>query len=83
MASAETVAGVPETASAIEILALRGAIDRRLLDELWRASDGPSWELTRDEFDMITVDVGTASNFGLAAGAVATREQQPSSTWEH
>jgi len=78
MASAETVAGVPETAGAIrtDIPAQRGAIDPRLLDELWRASDGPSWGLARDEFDAIAADAVAAWNFGLAAGANATREQQ-------
>jgi RNA polymerase sigma-70 factor, ECF subfamily len=78
MASAETVAGVPEPASAIvtDTLALRGAIDPRLLDELWRASDGPGRGLTRDEFDAIVADAGASQNFGLAASAVATREQQ-------
>ena len=57
-------------------LALRGAIDARLLDELWRASDGPSWGLTRDEFDAILVDAGAAQNFGLAAGGSPTPQQQ-------
>jgi RNA polymerase sigma-70 factor (ECF subfamily) len=72
MASAETVAGVPET----EILALGGAIDRRLLDELWRASDGPSWGLGRDDFDRILADAGALQNFGLEVGALPTPRQQ-------
>jgi RNA polymerase sigma-70 factor, ECF subfamily len=78
MASAETVASVPETASEREIepLAQRGAIDRRLLNELWRASDGPSWGLRRDEFDKIVADVVAAWNFGLEAGASTTPRQQ-------
>ncbi len=78
MASAETVAGVPEPASAIETgpLAHRGAIDTCLLDELWRASDGLGWGLTRDEFDAIMADVGVAWNFGLEAGASAAPRQQ-------
>jgi RNA polymerase sigma-70 factor, ECF subfamily len=78
MASAETVANVPETASAIEAesLAPRGAIDARVLDELWRASDGPSWGLTRDGFDAIVVDAGAFQNFGLEADASPTPRQQ-------
>ena len=78
MASAETVASVPKTASKreTETLAQRGAIDARLLDELWRASDGPSWGLTRDEFDTILADAGAAWNFGLEAGSSPTPQQQ-------
>ncbi len=78
MASAETVAGVPEPASAIatETLASRGAIDAGLLDELWRASVGPGWGLTRDEFDAIVADVGAAWNFGLEVGASPAPRQQ-------
>ncbi len=78
MASAETVASVPETAREreTETLAPRGAIDARLLDELWRASDGPSWGLTRDEFDAIVADVGRAWNFGLEVGVPPTPRQQ-------
>jgi RNA polymerase sigma-70 factor (ECF subfamily) len=72
MASAETVANGIEA----EVLAQRGAIDRRLLDELWRASDGPSWGLTRDEFDAIAADAGALQNFGLEAGASPTPRQQ-------
>jgi RNA polymerase sigma-70 factor, ECF subfamily len=72
MASAETVASVPET----EPLALRGAIDASLLDELWRASDGPGWGLANGEFEQILLAAGATWNFGLAAGANATREQQ-------
>jgi len=78
MASAETVASVPETGSAIgtEALAQRGAIDARLLDELWRASDGPSWRLTRNEFHKIVADLGGAWNLGLQAGESPTPRQQ-------
>src|ERR1700678_4158655 len=78
MASAETVASVPEPGSAIETAppSLRGAIDARLLDELWRASDGPSWALTRDEFDSIVADAGVSQKFGLELGAAPTPRQQ-------
>jgi RNA polymerase sigma-70 factor (ECF subfamily) len=51
-------------------------MDRRLLDELWRASAVPSWGLERDEFDRIIADAGIAQNFGLDAGVAATRRQQ-------
>ncbi|MGB8031090.1 MAG: RNA polymerase sigma factor [Terracidiphilus sp.] len=74
MASAESVAGGAET----EIPALRGAMDRRLLDKLWHASDGPCWGLERDEFDRIVMGAGTAQNYGLEAGLEATRQQRAS-----
>jgi hypothetical protein len=78
MASAESAAGVPETVSVAEtaLPEPRGTMDRRLLDELWRASDVPSWGLERDEFDRIIADAGIAQNFGLDAGVAATRRQQ-------
>jgi RNA polymerase sigma-70 factor (ECF subfamily) len=78
MASAETVASVPETASdrETETPAQQGAIDARLLDELWRANDGPSWGLTRDEFDEIVADAGAFRNFGLEVGVSPTRQQR-------
>jgi len=78
MASAETVAGVPETASAVktELPAQQGAIDARLLDELWRASDAESWGLEHDEFDVIVAGAGAPWNFGLEAGASPTPRQQ-------
>ncbi len=47
--------------------------------ELWRSCDAASWGLTRDEFDQILLDAGTAQNFGLVetANAIpATRKQQ-------
>jgi RNA polymerase sigma-70 factor, ECF subfamily len=78
MASAETVAGVPETGSEkeAETLARRRVIDRSLLDELWRASNGPSWGLMRDGFDAIVADAGEAWNFGMEAGVSPTPLQQ-------
>jgi RNA polymerase sigma-70 factor (ECF subfamily) len=71
MASAESVAGVPE----MEIPA-RGELDGRLLDDFWRACDGASWGLKRDEFDQIVTAAGIAQNFGLDTGVAATRAQQ-------
>lgn len=72
MASAESVASVPETA----LPESRGAMDRRLLDELWCASDAPGWGLERDEFDRIMAEAGISQNFGLDPGVAATPRQQ-------
>ncbi len=72
MATAESIAGTAQA----EVPALQGSLDRGLLDELWRASDGPNWGLDREEFDQIVQAIGAASNFGLEAGAEATRRQQ-------
>lgn len=72
MASAESVASVPETA----LPESRGAMDRRLLDELWHASDAPGWGLERDEFDRIMAEAGISQNFGLDPGVAATPRQQ-------
>jgi len=72
MASAESVAGVPETG----VPALGGAIDRRLLEELWRESNAAGWGLARHEFDRIVLDVGTAQNYRFEASAAATHRQQ-------
>jgi RNA polymerase sigma-70 factor (ECF subfamily) len=74
MAPAESVASVAEA----ELPALQGAMDGRLLDELWRASDAAGWGLERDDFDRILLDVGTTWNFGQAEGTVATRQEQAS-----
>lgn len=78
MASAESAAGVPESASLSEMALpeLGGTIDCTLLDELWRASNGSSWGLERDEFSQIVAAAGSAQNFGLQAGESATRRQQ-------
>jgi RNA polymerase sigma-70 factor (ECF subfamily) len=72
MASAESVAGTVETA----LPELRGTVDSRLLDELWRASDVTGWGLERDEFDRIIAEAGIARNFGLDQGVAATPRQQ-------
>jgi RNA polymerase sigma-70 factor (ECF subfamily) len=74
MTPAESVASVAEA----ELPALQGAMDGRLLDELWRASDAAGWGLERDDFDRILLDVGTTWNFGLAEGTVAARPEQAS-----
>jgi RNA polymerase sigma-70 factor (ECF subfamily) len=72
MAPAESVASVAEA----ELPALQGAMDGRLLDELWRASDAVGWGLGRDDFDRILLEAGTAWNFGLTEGAAPTQRQQ-------
>jgi len=72
MAPTESVAN----AAAAGIAALPGAIDRALLEELWRASDAASWGLAREDFDRILLEAGTAWNYGLAEGATASRHQQ-------
>ncbi len=53
-----------------------GALDRALLQELWRASDAASWGLAQDEFDRILQEVGTASNSGSTEGPQASRHRQ-------
>jgi RNA polymerase sigma-70 factor (ECF subfamily) len=55
---------------------MQGAMDGRLLDELWHASDAAGWGLERDDFDRILLEAGTAWNFGVAAGATPTERQQ-------
>lgn len=78
MASTESVAGVPETVTVLQtaLPEPRGAIDRRLLDELWRSSAAAEWGLERDEFDRIASEAAAIQNFGLEAGVAATRRQQ-------
>jgi RNA polymerase sigma-70 factor (ECF subfamily) len=55
------------------------SLDRALAAELWRGCDAARWGLTRDQFEQILVDAGTAQNFGLSEAANATpptRQQQ-------
>jgi len=72
MAPSESVASPAETGFPNGIHAL----DRALADELWRACDAAQWGLTRDEFDQILLEAGTAQNFGLDEAAMAARKQQ-------
>src|ERR1039457_4981204 len=72
MTPAESVASAAE----VDLPAMQGAMDDRLLDELWRASDVAWWGLERDDFDRILLEAGTAWNFGLAEGATPTERQQ-------
>ncbi|MGA3129962.1 MAG: sigma-70 family RNA polymerase sigma factor [Terracidiphilus sp.] len=75
MAPTESVASAAENVNSIEMFAL----DAALANELWRGCDAASWGLTRDEFDQILFDAGTAQNFGLPEASIATpanRQQQ-------
>ena len=72
MAPSESVASAAETGFPNGIHTL----DRALADELWRACDAASWGLTRNEFDQILLEAGTAQNFGLDEAAMAARKQQ-------
>ena len=54
----------------------RGTIDGALLEELWQESEAGSCGLERSEFSGILHEIGAAQNFGLDAGAVASRLQQ-------
>ncbi len=78
MASAESVAGVPEAVIGSEtaLPELRGTMHRRLLDELWRASDAAAWGLEREDFDRYMSEAGIAQNFGLDPEVAATPRQQ-------
>lgn len=53
-----------------------GALDAALLAELWRECDGAAWGLERGELHAMLLGIGTAQNYGLAAGEIATRQQQ-------
>jgi RNA polymerase sigma-70 factor (ECF subfamily) len=68
MAPTESVASAAETG----IPNGTAALDRALADELWRGCDAAGWGLTRDEFEQILLDAGTARNFGLAEVSIAT-----------
>jgi len=71
MAPTESVASVAEAG-----VKAQGAIDRTLVQELWRGCDATKWGLSDDQFEQILLDVGTAQNFGLAQGLAASRRQQ-------
>jgi RNA polymerase sigma-70 factor (ECF subfamily) len=65
-----------ENLLAAGVAAVAGAVDPVLLEELWRTCDGAAYGLERGEFAEILLRVGTSRNYGLAAGAVASRQQQ-------
>ena len=49
-----------------------------LLDELWQECDAAAYGLEREQFNHLLERLGTAQNYGLAAGATASRQQQAS-----
>jgi RNA polymerase sigma-70 factor (ECF subfamily) len=75
MAPTESVASAAETVIPNGSFALDGT----LAGDLWRGCDAASWGLTREEFDQILLDAGTAQNFGRTqtpAPTEVTRKQQ-------
>ena len=80
-ASAEKT-GIPSGTGAPDCAPDRGldrSLDRALATELWRGCDAAQWGLTREEFEQILFNAGTAQNFGLAETAnvtPATSKQQ-------
>jgi RNA polymerase sigma-70 factor (ECF subfamily) len=53
-----------------------GAMSDTLLEELSRECDAAAYGLTQNEVNQILLRVGTAQNYGLPAGAIASRRQQ-------
>ncbi|MGO8757523.1 MAG: RNA polymerase sigma factor [Terracidiphilus sp.] len=72
MAPSETLASAAETALPEQ----PEALDRALLEELWRECDAGGWGLSREEFEQILLEAGTAQNFGLAEDPRASRKQK-------
>jgi RNA polymerase sigma-70 factor (ECF subfamily) len=58
------------------ISAALGGLDGVLVEELWQESEAANCGLVLAEFTEILLGVGTAQNYGLAPGTVATRQQQ-------
>jgi len=75
MAPTESVAAA-SGATGAGIEALPPAIDPALLAGLWRQCGAADWGLTLGECQRILVEVAAASNFGLAAGEIASFRQQ-------
>lgn len=65
-----------ESTAGASVSAMPHAIDRLLLDELWRQCDAASYGLTRSEFNEILLRVGTAQSVELDEGAYASGQQQ-------
>jgi len=65
-----------ETNSLAGISALPETI--HVLDKLWRESDADAYGLEREQFNEILERIAAAQNFGLAAGVIASRQQQAS-----
>jgi RNA polymerase sigma-70 factor, ECF subfamily len=75
MAPIESVAGAASAASA-GLKAPPPPLDPALVNELWRTSGGAAWGLTQEECGRFLLEEGSARNYGLAAGEIATRAQQ-------
>jgi RNA polymerase sigma-70 factor (ECF subfamily) len=75
MAPTESVASAADA----EIPVMRGAMDPALLEELWSGCDAAGWGLSKDAFDRILLETGTARDFGLAEGVAAIRPSDPGS----
>ncbi|MFZ0340643.1 MAG: sigma-70 family RNA polymerase sigma factor [Terracidiphilus sp.] len=76
MAPSESVASTTEPGVPNGTAAPGCALDRALAAGLWRDCDAASWGLTRNEFDQILLNAGTAQNFGLSEAVPAAPEQQ-------
>ncbi len=74
-AASATETGIPNGTGAPDCVS-DCILDRVLAEELWRGCDAARWGLTREEFEQILVDAGTAQNFGLSEAATANRNQQ-------
>ena len=72
MTPTESVASAAEPGIPNGPVASDCVLDRAVAAELWRNCNAASWGLTRDEFDQILLDVGTAQNFGLSHASKAT-----------
>jgi RNA polymerase sigma-70 factor (ECF subfamily) len=64
--------------AAAGVSAVPGTIHGALLDELWRESGAAAYGLDHEQFREILERVAAAQNFGLAPGALASRQQQVS-----
>ncbi len=60
------------------IPAVAGVLDAALLDDLWHECDAAACGLSLGEFRRILLDVGTATNYGLAPGAIPLPQHQAS-----
>ena len=64
MAPTESAGSADETGIPSGTGAPDCVLDSALADELWHGCDAARWGLTRDEFEQILLDAGTAQNFG-------------------
>jgi len=76
MAPTESAGSADETGIPSGTGAPDCVLDSALADELWHGCDAVRWGLTRDEFEQILLDAGTAQNFGLPEATTATQSQE-------